>query len=324
MISKNARDLLRDTRPQPPAAAPLVTGVAEVDRLLGAEGLAVGRITEWVGAPSSGKTGVLRTLISRARRRGLAVAYVDGTRTLCPADWADEAPGLLWVVRPSTPADAPFCAELLLRARGFDLLVLDGAPPLDDALGVRLQRLARRAAAALVVVREARARAAGGPVASRLAFAAAPDAVDVPLVWRIEVARERGAPAPPGRLYLSEPLPNRLAAHPAPPDRPATRTRPQRRGRVRAATPSRHLETQPRAEPASAPLPTEAQNPSLAKVYPLERDAARTLAAAPQRSSGPQAHPPVGGPGRPLVALPLSMEPTRVRSHEPARHRAAP
>ncbi len=225
MISERVHELLRSTRPQPPASAPLVTGVSEVDRLLGAEGVPVGRITEWVGAASCGKTGVLRGLVLSARRRGLAVAYVDAGRTLAAGDWADEAPGLLWVVRPPRPADAPDCAEILLRACGFDLVVLDGAPPLADALGVRLQRLARRAAAALVVVRDARARPSGGPVTTRLAFTAVIETPAVPLVWRVEATRDRGAPSPPGRFFLTEPVPDRLATCPPAPDRPATRTR---------------------------------------------------------------------------------------------------
>ncbi|MCB9539660.1 MAG: hypothetical protein H6704_25900 [Myxococcales bacterium] len=227
-------ELLQQTRPRPPVGPRLTSGLRDLDALLGDEGLEAGRLTEWVGPATSGKTGLLRAVVQRARAQGVAVGWVDAACALVAADWADDAlAGPLWVVRPPTPDEGAFCAEVLLRTRSFGVVVLDGAPPLDDARGVRLQRMARLGASALVVVRPDAARR-GGPVGLRLAFEplAAPPADDplqarAPLVWAVRVDRPRGgAPAAARRVHLVEPTPPRLAAWPITPDRPATRTRP--------------------------------------------------------------------------------------------------
>ena len=227
--------LLEQTRPRPQVGPRLASGLRDLDALLGETGLEPGRVTEWVGAPSCGKTSLLRGLVQRARRQGVAVGWVDAAATLVAADWVDvEAAGPLWVVRPPAPSEGAFCAEILLRTRSFALVVLDGAPPLDDTRGVRLQRMARQGAAALVVVRDAADRPARGPVSQRLAFAPEPvppadDALQAraPIAWAVRVERLRGGPPiEPRRLHLVEPLDLRLTAWPLVPDRPSTRTRP--------------------------------------------------------------------------------------------------
>jgi hypothetical protein len=81
------------------------------------------------------------------------VAIVDAQRTLAPQDWASLGTHEdVWFVRPRDPARAAWSADVLLRSGAFALVVLDGAPPLTRAVAVRLTRLARDAAAALVVV----------------------------------------------------------------------------------------------------------------------------------------------------------------------------
>ena len=229
-----ALDLARlRAQPQPePTAHPLHSGLAGLDRLVGLGGLPVGRITEWVGAESSGKTAALREVVLRARRRGVAVAWVDGPGALLAADWWDaEATAPLWVVRPPVAADAALCTELLLRTQSFGLVVLDGGPPLDAALGVRLQRLAKQASAALVRLRGP-AEVGGRLVSGRLRFTAEPppapadaQAARLPLVWTVQSARDRGGEPEQAVFALQEPLPMRLDRHAVTPDRPSTRTR---------------------------------------------------------------------------------------------------
>jgi hypothetical protein len=64
----------------------LVTGIAEIDHSL-ARGLARQRITEWIGTVSSGKTSILRAIISNWCAFGFDVAYIDTEDKLVASDW---------------------------------------------------------------------------------------------------------------------------------------------------------------------------------------------------------------------------------------------
>lgn len=64
----------------------LLTGLSEIDHSL-MRGLARQRITEWSGPVSSGKTSVLRAIVSNWCASGFDVAYVDTENRLIPADW---------------------------------------------------------------------------------------------------------------------------------------------------------------------------------------------------------------------------------------------
>ena len=154
-----------------PDRAPLPTGLAELDALLVGRGIPRGRLTEITGASGSGRTSMLRTLVTAVATGGRWVAYIDATRTLAPRDWAhvgsERAP--LWIVRPANAARAPWCADLLLRSGAFALVVLDGAPPLSRVLAVRLTRLAHDVGAAFVVTGEHGGDATGSSVRIRLA-----------------------------------------------------------------------------------------------------------------------------------------------------------
>jgi len=116
-----------------PDRAPLPTGIAELDALLVGRGIPRGRLTEITGASGSGRTSMLRTLVTAAASGGRWVAYIDATRTLAPRDWAhvgsERAP--LWIIRPTNAARAPWCADLLLRSGAFALVVMDGAPQIS-------------------------------------------------------------------------------------------------------------------------------------------------------------------------------------------------
>ena len=154
-----------------PDRAPLPTGIAELDALRVGRSIPRGRLTEITGASGSGRTSMLRTLVTAVATGGRWVAYIDATRTLAPRDWAhvgsERAP--LWMIRPTTPARAAWCADLLLRSGAFALVVLDGAPPLSRVLAVRLTRLAHDVGAAFVITGEHGGDATGSSVRIRLA-----------------------------------------------------------------------------------------------------------------------------------------------------------
>lgn len=160
------RRQLDDAQPlvRPPADGIVAfpTGIAALDAVLPAGGIPRGRLTELRGAPGQGRTTLLREIVGTTLCAGRWVAIVDATRTLAPADWApllDRArqaraatgwsPGRddptlprLAVIRPHEAERAAWCADVLLRAGAFALVVLDGATALPRATVVRLARLA--------------------------------------------------------------------------------------------------------------------------------------------------------------------------------------
>jgi hypothetical protein len=64
----------------------LLTGMHEIDQSL-TRGLVRQRITEWTGPRSSGKTSILRAIISQWCASGFDVAYIDVENKLVAADW---------------------------------------------------------------------------------------------------------------------------------------------------------------------------------------------------------------------------------------------
>lgn len=136
-----------------PPAVP--TGLAPLDELLPQGGLPRGRIVEWTGPPSSGKTAVLRASFERLRRRGESVALIDATGGLYAPDWVELVPGggEFWIVRPASTPEAAWCADLILRSGAFGAVALRGASGgLGRTKAVRLQRLAEEAASIFVTV----------------------------------------------------------------------------------------------------------------------------------------------------------------------------
>jgi hypothetical protein len=135
----------------------LGTGVPALDDLLDG-GFPRGRLSEIVGAPSSGRTSLACALLAEATRQGEAAAVIDLPDALHPeALWRAGAhlDRVLWVRPPSLPA-AFKCTELVLIAGGFGLVVLDlglqRIHSLPPAVWPRLQRAAKRADTALIVL----------------------------------------------------------------------------------------------------------------------------------------------------------------------------
>lgn len=134
----------------------LSSGLSRVDAVLGG-GLPRGRLSEFAGALSSGKTSCLLALLAATTRRGGVVAWVDVADALHPQSAARAGvvlQRLLWV-RPAAVAEAFRCAEILLRGGGFSLVVLDlgtEARPWRQAVWSRLLRVAEQSHTALVVL----------------------------------------------------------------------------------------------------------------------------------------------------------------------------
>jgi hypothetical protein len=183
------------------ARAPrLATGLAAVDRLLGG-GFPRGRLSEITGPLSSGRTSLAVALAAVATRAGEVAAWIDRADALDPASL--EAAGvvterLLWV-RPTRSDDALRCAERLLVARGFALVVLD-LDPLDARAGawLRLTRCASASATALVLLGREPALGSFAALAvdlraTRLRFAERPAWLEG-LEARLALRRAAGAP----------------------------------------------------------------------------------------------------------------------------------
>lgn len=173
------------------STAGLETGFPQIDSGV-SRGIARRRITEWVGPLSSGKTTLLRSIISRWCAAGLNVAYIDTEGKLLAADWAfvEQGGGKFWIVRPpdkntvaagESPCVVPlvskrtlyvqealWSADQFIRCQAFDVVILDlgNADPADkkrqgltynpvpSRIYARLQRSLSRSRAALIVVRD--------------------------------------------------------------------------------------------------------------------------------------------------------------------------
>jgi hypothetical protein len=126
-------------------AAPLPTGLAELDRALPGGGLPRGRLVAW--APGGGATALLRSACLAVHSAGERAAWVDGGGRLAGAYW----PAGPVLIRPVGVEGALAAAEELLRSSGFGLVILTGVEELGDA-GLRLARVAREGGGAFVAV----------------------------------------------------------------------------------------------------------------------------------------------------------------------------
>lgn len=161
---------LGTTRARPITRLP--TGMDALDRLLEG-GLPRGHVTELVGAPGAGRTGLATAMAAAATRSGETIAWIDPADALDPM--AAAAAGvrleqMLWA-RPRGAADALRAAEILLGAGGFGLVVLDldARPSVSAGVWPRIIRAAAATHSTLLVV--APASAAGTAAALGLATA---------------------------------------------------------------------------------------------------------------------------------------------------------
>ena len=191
-----AERLRAGAAPSDASALPrLATGIATLDALLGG-GFPRGRVSEITGPLSSGRTALAHALVAAATRNGEIAAVVDAADAFDPETAAAAGIDLsrvLWA-RPARPREALRCAERLLEARGFGLVVLDQDVPIDSRAGesiwLRMSRSATASGTALVLVASS---ARAGPFAAlslearatRVHFATRPawlDALDMRVV----------------------------------------------------------------------------------------------------------------------------------------------
>lgn len=104
----------------------LLTGIPPFDKILG--GCPRGRITEVIGAPSSGRTSLVHSVLAAASERGEYCAVVDSSNAFDP--WTASQAGvdldaLVWVQCSHNVEHAMKSADLLLHSGGFGVVILD-------------------------------------------------------------------------------------------------------------------------------------------------------------------------------------------------------
>jgi hypothetical protein len=155
LLGELRRRIVGIQRPAKPSGM-AATGIEGVDRLLGG-GVPRGRMTEIVGRRSSGRTALAIATLSAATRRGEAAALidVDGMVDVRSAEGAGIAlDRLLWVNAGDAKRGIQ-AADLVLRAGGFGVVVLDVGevtPRAPDAAWLRLARDAEGGRSALLLV----------------------------------------------------------------------------------------------------------------------------------------------------------------------------
>jgi recombination protein RecA len=126
------------------------TGFPVLDEVLGIGGLAKGRVSEFLGDTTSGKTTLALKFLEQAQADSAQVAYIDPEQSFDP-DYAHRC-GLdlsrLLIAAPCSAEEAFTITEALVGSGGFSALVFDGLDKLwSDArcgalLGASLDRLA--------------------------------------------------------------------------------------------------------------------------------------------------------------------------------------
>jgi RecA/RadA recombinase len=139
-----------------PARAGWSAGIPDLDRALGPIGVPQGRITEFFGDISCGKTTLVYALLAACTGRGDIGAYVDPDKTLFAP--AAHAAGIdltrLIVVRPSEAPSLRRAVDALVRSGACAVTVLDGwsAEALQSHHYARLAAHAEKNGTSLVVL----------------------------------------------------------------------------------------------------------------------------------------------------------------------------
>lgn len=119
------------------------TGILSLDKILGINGLPLGRIVEIFGPESSGKTTLAFHIIANAQKMGGIAAFIDVEHAMdpkyikCLGVNVDE----LYVSQPDTGEEALDIVETLVKTNSIDVIVLDSVAALvtraelDGAIG---------------------------------------------------------------------------------------------------------------------------------------------------------------------------------------------
>jgi recombination protein RecA len=121
------RALRRFGQPTNDAIAALPTGFADLDAALGIGGIPRGRITEFLGTPTSGMSTIVLMLLAQAQARGDIAVYMDLSRTFDPEYAANLGVdlGALLLLRPPHAADALELIHALVGSGGVGVFVVD-------------------------------------------------------------------------------------------------------------------------------------------------------------------------------------------------------
>jgi recombination protein RecA len=112
------------------------TGCASLDIAMGGCGVPRGRIIEFFGPESSGKTTLALHVIAQAQKAGGVAAFIDAEHAL-DTTWAKrlgvDVSGLL-VSQPDTGEQALDIAEMLVKSNAVDVIVIDSVAALTPAV----------------------------------------------------------------------------------------------------------------------------------------------------------------------------------------------
>ena len=188
------------------STARLATGLPAVDRLLGG-GFPRGRLAEIAGPVTSGRTSLALALLAETTRRGALASVIDAADAFDPSS-ADAAgidlARVLWA-RPPGLAEALRCAEHVLGAGGFALVIVDLAfaaarerPRIPASAWARLRKSAASSDTGLVLLTHDRLAGASADLALELAvtrarFSAQPSWLES-LESQIQLVRNRAGP----------------------------------------------------------------------------------------------------------------------------------
>ncbi len=124
--------IMRLDEEQIAAVEGISTGSLALDIALGGKGIPRGRITEFFGPESSGKTTMALSVISQVQKQGGVAAFIDAEHALDPT-WAKRI-GVnleaLLVSQPDTGEQALDIAEMLVRTNAVDVIVVDSVAAL--------------------------------------------------------------------------------------------------------------------------------------------------------------------------------------------------
>ena len=123
---------------QKPPAEIMSTGIATVDSAIG--GLPRGAITEIFGAPSSGRTSFMLSLLAHAAAHKEVCALIDTSDVFDPVTANEgqlDLDQLLWIRCAANVEHAFKATDLLLQGGGFGLVLLD----LGDVAGKDARRI---------------------------------------------------------------------------------------------------------------------------------------------------------------------------------------
>ncbi len=115
------------------------TGSLSLDIALGGKGVPRGRVIEFYGPESSGKTTLALHVIAQAQKKGGVAAFIDAEHAL-DTTWAKKLGvdvSSLLVSQPDTGEQALDIAELLVRSNSVDVIVVDSVAALVPAAEIQ-------------------------------------------------------------------------------------------------------------------------------------------------------------------------------------------